>query len=41
MIRILGVRVDEINMEDALAAVEKFIAAFHAGQKRLSQMADH
>lgn len=38
MIRILGVRVDEINMEDALAAVEKFIAAFHAGQKRLSQI---
>ena len=38
MIRILGVRVDEINTEDALAAVEKFIAAFHAGQKRLSQI---
>lgn len=38
MIRILGVRVDEVNMEEALAAVEKFIAAFHTGQKKLSQV---
>ena len=38
MMRILGVRVDEVNMEEALAAVEKFIAAFHAGQKKLAQV---
>ena len=38
MIRILGVRVDEVNMEQSLAAVEQFIAAFHDGAEALAQI---
>lgn len=38
MIRILGIRVDQVNMEESLAAIEDFIAAFRAGKKKSAQI---